>query len=94
MAGGEVQNATPLRCDHQRYGGQGGHQRTRENQNTHHDHHDASLLPFVTIRHINPTVTIDFSVQFRRQDDDIRSIRAKFTTLRIGYAAINPYSLL
>jgi len=66
MAGGEMQDATPLRCDHHCYGGQGGDQRTRENQNTHHDHHDVSLLPYVAIRHINRTVTIDFSVQFRR----------------------------
>ncbi|WP_433910995.1 hypothetical protein [Sphingomonas yabuuchiae] len=94
MAGGEMQDAAPLGCDHHRNGGQGCCQGARENQNTHHDHHDVSLLPYVTNRHINPAVTIDFFVQFRRQNGYIRLNRANFAMLRKRYATINLRSLL
>jgi hypothetical protein len=94
MARGQMQDAAPLGRHHHRYGGQGGDQCARENQSTHHDHHDASLLPFVTNRHINRVVTIDFFVQFRRLNGDIRLSRAKFTMLRNRNATINLCSLL
>jgi hypothetical protein len=94
MAGGQVKDAAPLGRDHHRYGGHGRNQSPRENQHTHHDHHDVSLLPYVTNRHINPAVTIDFSVQFRRQNGYIRLSRAKFAMLRKRYATINRRSLL
>ncbi|QXT35769.1 hypothetical protein KV697_19150 [Sphingomonas sanguinis] len=94
MAGGQMQDAAPLGCDHHRYGGQGCRQGARENQNTHHDHHDVSLLPYCTIRHINPTVTVDFFIQFRRRIGDIRINRAKSATLRKRYATVNLCSLL
>ncbi|APX65817.1 hypothetical protein AV944_08185 [Sphingomonas sp. LK11] len=54
----------------------------------------ASCRPSDTIRHINQTVTIDFFVEFRRRNADIRLSRAKFATLRRRYAMAGISTLL
>jgi len=94
MARGQMQDSTPLRRDHHRNGRDCRNQGTCENQNTDHDHHDVRLLPNHLAGHINPTVTIRFSIQFRHRHRDSTTSRANFRMLRYRYATINRRSLL